>query len=133
MNTSVRSRATGPPLLAAGVAGALVAVLSVRDPRTSTYLPCPIHAATGLWCPGCGATRAFGDLIRGDVASAISANLLAVVLAIAGIGVWGMWMRARMTGTTVRRPPAILIGSAVVVVCAFTILRNVPAGSWLAP
>lgn len=29
-------------------------------------LPCLFHAMTGLYCPGCGGTRAFRYLLQGD-------------------------------------------------------------------
>jgi Protein of unknown function (DUF2752) len=120
---------------ASGLAGAVAAgvLLYFRDPRTSTYLPCPFHAATGLWCPGCGATRAAGDLVRGDVASAMSSNLLAVVMLLGGVVLWGLWVRARAMDVPMWRPPrwAVLVGLAVIAV--FTVLRNLPVGSALAP
>lgn len=133
MPTAERQRALVAPLLAVGAAAAGAGLLLVRDPRTSTYLPCPFHAVTGLWCPGCGATRAFGALVRGDVASAMSSNLLALVLVVLGVGMWITWVRARLSGTPVRQPPKVLVFSAAALVLAFTIVRNVPAGSWLAP
>lgn len=107
--------------------------LSVRDPRTSAYLPCPLHAVTGMWCPGCGATRAFGDLVRGDLPSAMSSNVVAVVLLGVGVLTWGLWVRSRIRGTALATPPVWVIASAVVAVAAFTVVRNIPAGSWLAP
>lgn len=131
-STSRRSRLAAPASVAALVLGA-GALLYVRDPRTSNYLPCPLHAITGLWCPGCGATRAFGDLIRGDVASAASSNILAVVLLCVGAAVWGLWVRARIRGSTFRRPSSWVIASAALLVLVFTVARNAPAGSWLAP
>lgn len=30
-------------------------------------IPCVFHAVTGLYCPGCGGTRAVGMLLRGEV------------------------------------------------------------------
>jgi len=68
-------------MLLATLAGVTAWVL-VRNPlRTTVFPPCPLHAATGLWCPGCGATRASYLLLHGDVASAMHFNALWVVLA----------------------------------------------------
>lgn len=128
-------RGTRAPLAVGALAVAAGALLFVRDPRTSTYLPCPIHAVTGLWCPGCGTTRALGDLVRGDLQSALTTNALAVVLVLLAVVAWGVWLRARARGTVlrIRRLPTWLFVASVAVVVAFTILRNIPVGSWLAP
>ena len=54
----------------------------LRNPlQTTVFPPCPLHAATGWWCPGCGATRASYLLFRGDIAGALHFNALWVVLA----------------------------------------------------
>ena len=54
----------------------------VRNPLQNTvFPPCPLHATTGLWCPGCGATRASYLLLHGDVAGALHFNGLWVLLA----------------------------------------------------
>lgn len=132
MTTTAAARLGAPAAVAAGVVAA-GALLFVRDPRTSTYLPCPLHAMTGLWCPGCGATRAFGDLVRGDVASALSSNALAVVLLCVGAIVWAIWARARLRERTFRKPASGVVVVGVVIVVVFTVFRNLPVGSWLAP
>ena len=44
---------------------------------------CPLHAITGIACPGCGATRAIQHLASADVAGALTLNPL-VTLAILG-------------------------------------------------
>ncbi|OZE80360.1 DUF2752 domain-containing protein [Rhodococcoides fascians A21d2] len=135
MTAPTRSRSIAAPLgvAAAAVGGAVL--LHVRDPRTSTYLPCPFHALTGLWCPGCGATRALGDLSRGDVAAAASSNVVAVVLAIVAVGVWALWLRARWTGRSLPRPrftrPTVIV--LIAVLAAFTVVRNTSWGSAIAP
>lgn len=41
---------------------------------TGLSLPCPIHFATGLACPGCGITRFFLALADGDIGAAWAAN-----------------------------------------------------------
>ena len=64
------------------VLAGLSAWVLVRNPLVNTvFPPCPLHAVTGLWCPGCGATRASYLLFRGDVAGALHFNALWVVLA----------------------------------------------------
>ncbi|WP_037143336.1 DUF2752 domain-containing protein [Rhodococcoides fascians] len=124
-----RRRRFAAPAAVAGLTVAAGAVLFVRDPRSSTYLPCPFHALTGVWCPGCGATRALGDLVHGDVASAVSTNVLAVTLLVFGVLLWATWVRGR----AVHAPPRWVVLLSVIVVVLFTVVRNLPFGSALAP
>ncbi|MDZ7910348.1 MAG: DUF2752 domain-containing protein [Rhodococcus sp. (in: high G+C Gram-positive bacteria)] len=135
MTAPTRGRSIAAPLgmAAAAVGGAVL--LHVRDPRTSTYLPCPLHALTGLWCPGCGTTRALGDLTRGDVAAAASSNVVAVVVVVVALGLWGLWLRARWTGTrlAIPRPGRPTAAVLVVALAAFTVVRNTPWGTAIAP
>ncbi len=44
-------------------------------------VPCPIRSLTGLSCPGCGTTRALGDLLGGHALEALSHNYFLVVSA----------------------------------------------------
>jgi hypothetical protein len=51
------------------------------DPaETHLFPPCPFHALTGLYCPGCGSTRAIHQLLHGCLTGAISMNPLMVIL-----------------------------------------------------
>ena len=50
------------------VTGALFCVWKFAGFTITAYLPpCMFHAMTGLYCPGCGGTRAGYALLRGDV------------------------------------------------------------------
>lgn len=123
------------PVVAVGVVAAAAVALHLRDPHESgAWGYCP-SAAMGISCPGCGTLRAVNDLTHGDLAAAASSNLLFVValpFVLLGLGLWAV-DRWRGTTRTVprawRRP---LVVAAVVVLVAFTVLRNLP-GSWLAP
>src|SRR5688500_17879942 len=74
--------------------GGLSALVLVRDPLKHTvFPPCPLHATTGLFCPGCGATRASSLLLRGQPIEALHYNLLWVVAApfvVYRLAVWGL-------------------------------------------
>jgi len=49
------------------------------DPTQWAFLPgCPLHALTGLHCPGCGSTRALHQLAHGHLGAAFGLNPLAV-------------------------------------------------------
>lgn len=70
-----------PVLGAVGVLILGVVVLRVFDPATSlVYPPCPFHALTGCYCPGCGSTRALGAIARGEMVRAVRSNPLAVMM-----------------------------------------------------
>jgi hypothetical protein len=124
------------PLLWAAGALAAAALLHVRDPHVSgSYGFCPWNLLTGGYCPGCGGLRAVHDLTHADLAGAASSNLLVVAaLPLAALG-WAAWSLARWRGE--RLPGALgnrpALAVAVVLVAAFTVLRNLPAGGWLAP
>jgi len=55
-------------LLAAGLAYAFFCI------RTGWMLPCPVHAATGFQCPGCGVSHMCLALLRLDLAAAWGYN-----------------------------------------------------------
>ncbi len=139
--TPTRSATPRPSRLgpiAAGLVGAAGAgVLARHDPLTTSWYPqCPLHAATGVWCPGCGASRGLRLLVQGDLAGAVATNaLLPIGIAALAIG-WTAWWRAargRPAPSVIRQwRPAWTIALAVVV-AAFTVLRNLAPFGALAP
>ena len=56
------------------------------------FVPCPFRALTGLWCPGCGLTRATHHLLRGDVGQALRYNAFVIVILAALTAVWLGWL-----------------------------------------
>ncbi|MBA2952352.1 DUF2752 domain-containing protein [Nocardioides sp. MAH-18] len=124
------------PALVIGGLAALTLALHLRDPHQhASWGLCP-SAALGVYCPGCGGLRAVNDLTHGDVGAAASSNLLLVVLMPALVALLALWAADRWRGRTRSidgpRARAVLIGLGVVA-AAFTVLRNLPAGAWLAP
>ena len=89
---------------------------------------CPLHASTGLWCPGCGLTRAMVRLAHADAYGAIRMNLLAPI--VAGLLLWAVisWI----VGTGFSRPtvmPGWFWRIVTLLLVVFGIVRNIP-GLW---
>jgi hypothetical protein len=126
----------GPVLLAVGILGVSL-LLHLRDPhRSGSWGYCPWLLLTGTYCPACGGLRAVNDLTRGDLVAAASSNLV-LVGSIPVFALW--WLRSLVDGwrgtgrpRPTRLQPALAV-AAVTVILAFTVLRNTPAGAWLAP
>lgn len=129
-----------------GLAGAVaLAVVAVRDPHVpGAYGTCPLLAATGLPCAGCGGLRATHDLLHGDVGAALAENALAVGLVLLAAVAWTRWaVRAAGRGSArLSGPAATTMSSGVsstlllvvgVVVVVFTLARWTPAGGVLGP
>ena len=117
------------PLGVAAVAVSAVAFVGAVDPGEPGHYPtCPFLALTGLLCPGCGSLRAVHALTGGDVAAALGLNPLTVAVLPLLVGAWLAWLVRSATGRPRRwlAPPAAL-WALVVLVCAFWVLRNVPA------
>lgn len=130
---AVRLRA---PLLTAGAVAAGTLALHLRDPHEpGSWGFCPYYAATGLYCPGCGALRAVNDLTNLDVTGAASSNLLFVASIPLVLYFWVRWTQRAWAGTAPAREghPRLAIAALVVLMVVFAVLRNLPVGSWLAP
>jgi hypothetical protein len=92
---------------------------------------------TGRDCPACGITRSIGALTQGELMQAADHNLLVVIAAI-GVGLVAI---TSLVSTSVRsslmawlrNPPTSAVWSSVVVIVAFTVVRNsaIPLGQWL--
>jgi Protein of unknown function (DUF2752) len=125
------------PIVAAAAGALAVTAVVLRDPHVSgSWGVCPFLALTGFYCPACGGLRAVNDLAQGRLAAAVDSNLLVVAMVTYAALVWGAWTHARIRGTqfAYRRwlSPA-LMAALVVIAVVFAVLRNLPAGSWLAP
>jgi Protein of unknown function (DUF2752) len=92
---------------------------------------CPLHATTGLWCPLCGSLRGISLLAHGQVLAALGSNLLLLVtLPALAWGAFALAGGAEVRGPSV--PSRAWIGVGLFAL-AYTVLRNLPIGSALAP
>lgn len=132
-----RARAITVITAGAAAAAALTLVLAHVDPNIAgnPLPPCPLHATTGLFCPGCGSTRALHALVDGDLKRAASMNVLLIaslpllpVVALDAAGALSAPLRTRLRWILDAR------GWAAVLI-AYALLRNLPwtPFNWLAP
>lgn len=124
------------PAVTAGVVGALTIALHFRDPHDSgSWGGCPWLTLTGWYCPGCGGLRAVNDLTNGDLLGAASSNLVFVAMVPVIVVWWLLWTRRAWSGrpAPAREHAGVWIALFTVVMVVFAVLRNLPAGNWLAP
>lgn len=96
----------------------LIIIYNFNPVDGASYYPkCPSFWLTGLYCPGCGITRALHQLLHGNIRAALAYNPLAII--VSPLVIWMMfkphWIYHSMT-------PKI----AFVVLVAYGILRNIP-------
>lgn len=134
--TRSRARRLAAPIACGCAAVGLAGVFLVADPSERTILPpCPLYATTGVWCPGCGLTRATHAFVNGDVVAALGYNLFAPLILSALLVSWWSWVRVSTDRPPVRWeriPTAVWVVLGVAAV-AFTIARNTATFGYLAP
>ncbi len=61
-----------------GIVGiGLLSLYFIFDPSAFSFFPkCPLHATTGIYCPGCGSQRALHSLLHLNIMGTIGHNLL---------------------------------------------------------
>jgi hypothetical protein len=74
----------------AGLAGLALLQVWVPDPDPARAF-CFSRRFLGLPCPGCGLTRAFAHLAKGEWPAALAAHPLAPVLAAEAVVAWLLW------------------------------------------
>ncbi len=129
----------GLGFFAVGVLGAAIsgagAVVYFFNPSTHGFYPvCLFHQMTGWNCPGCGGTRSVYALLHGNLALALKDNALFVLL-LPVIGLRGAWLAGQKSlGKPVGQfLPANALWLLLAVAVIFTVLRNLPAFSFLSP
>ncbi|MDX3852820.1 DUF2752 domain-containing protein [Streptomyces sp. AK02-01A] len=124
-----------PPLATLAVVAAAFTYVGLVDPNETGHYPvCPLYGLTGVYCPGCGGLRSAHAVAHGDLSGALGDNAVAVLGYAAFAVLWVAWVvRARK-----RLPLRIALAPAWWwalggLVLAFSVVRNLPFGSSLAP
>jgi uncharacterized transporter YbjL len=117
---------TGGVLLAGS---GVICVVAYFNPVTAGFFPvCPLFATTGIYCPGCGMTRAFHALFQGDIVSALHFNLMvpfyAFIFGYVFISTLLIVLRGRGLNYKVFRPG--LMYCFITIALLFAVLRNIP-------
>lgn len=99
-----------------------LAYIGLGDPhRPNFFLPCPFHAATGLYCPGCGGLRMVHDVLHLDLSAAVVDNVVALI----GLPLLLAWIvLRRRSGRPWMTPVAAIVIVAIAV--TWTVVRNLP-------
>ncbi len=119
-------------VVAAAVIGLSVFVLWLlqrNDPmQARPFVVCPTWAWGGVYCPGCGATRATHHLLNGRWLPALHNNLALVWLGVPVL----IWVLIRESLVAIRGvrvdldPPGWLTRTLIVGLFSFVVLRNLP-------
>jgi hypothetical protein len=117
---------------ACACAAASLFVYAVDPSRNAVYPQCLLYNATGLYCAGCGATRALHALLHGNVLTALHDNalfitalpLLLYVVLTHALAAWrdNAWPHVHV------QPRRVLLSGASLfaLLITFMILRNLP-------
>lgn len=118
---------------AGALLAAMCAAVALGRPGHAAWLPpCPLHALTGFYCPGCGSTRAMYLLVHGHPVAALGENALAVLLLPFLIYEVVALLTRRLPSLSARMRPWSL-WTLLAVVILFAVLRNFPVFHLFAP
>ena len=123
--------------MACACGGASAFLYAVDPTRHAVYPQCLLYHATGIYCAGCGATRAIHALLHGRVIEALHDNALLVgamplLLYVAGfyaLAAWraNAWLEIHVEGRKLARRGI----SIFLLMIGFMVLRNLPGGNEL--
>lgn len=110
-------------------------ILRTFDPSAAgSFFPsCLFLEFTGLYCPGCGITRALHALVHFDLGRAIAMNAV-IVLSLPMLPL--MALHGMSGGRVLPAPVRRVVFNGyfwIGLLLLFGVLRNLPAFAWLAP
>ena len=103
---------------------AAVALATINPSDTSPTI-CGFANCTGVACPGCGMTRAAGQLFRGNLIEAFRYHPLILLVAAELLGAWTIWMahRAGWIEWRRRRWVDVVIGGTAALLLIVWVIR----------
>lgn len=112
-----------------GMVTAAVAFLYLHDPINNGLIPeTPFLWLTGLFCPGCGATRALHSLLHGQLGTALSYNPLVILGVPVAAYVYFSFLSSVFLGRRFPAPSGLQGYSWLIpaVIIVFWVSRNLP-------
>lgn len=119
----------GTPLLTGAIVATGCAYIGLNDPESKQIFPvCAFYAMTGLYCPGCGMTRALHSLLGGNILRAIRYNVMLVIAMPVLIYAYLWWVNWTFTGKELPKLkfPKPLIWAICISAVIFVVGRNLP-------
>lgn len=108
----------------------VVTVMAILVLMERIAIPCIFNKVTGLYCPGCGITRAIRAGLKGNISESFHNNvLLYTVIPVLGINE----IIYRLTDRKYKKAYNITLILLLISALIFAILRNFPQFSFLAP
>ncbi|MGW2228938.1 DUF2752 domain-containing protein [Streptomyces formicae] len=131
---AVLTRLLVPAGVLASVVGAFAYVGAVDPNEPGHYPACPLLRLTGIYCPGCGGLRSAHAFVHGDFTAALGANAMAVAGYVLFAVLWTVWAIRTARGKPLRIEwGPVQLWSVGALIALFTLVRNLPFGSWLHP
>jgi hypothetical protein len=105
-------------IVVGGVYGKYIAVKNI---------PCWFRLLTGYLCAGCGGTRSFYALMRGDILSSVKYNAFVPCMALVGVVLYVRLFLKVVCGRDIQVLPSSgkWVYTSLVVWLAYTVLRNI--------
>ncbi len=118
------------------VLGCGAAILWRFSPTEINAPPCAFHELFGLYCPGCGSTRALRRVIRGDLIGAFRYNPLFIALSpILLLGAICFFYDLWRDRFPYRKSSLTIAYVCLALILVFVVARNLPfeCCEWLRP
>lgn len=99
------------------------------NPAESLYPPCPFYYITGLYCPGCGSSRAVHNLLHGRFLKALDLNPLMVLSIPFVLYLFISDMEIHLGKKVIFKRPVFTHGVYIIIMCliiVYWVLRNIP-------